>query len=206
MSAARPLRGTPESTRRRLVDAAAQAFNRSGYAGTDSNRIARAAGYAPGVFYKHFADKKQIFLAVYRQWVAASFAAAAAAVEDASGAARLAERIVEIFVAHHRRWRGFRASLRALVQSDAEVRRAHRRERQKQLLMMAEFQARRRVRASAEASALVMLTVERAADALADGEVAALGLDEGAFTRGLVARVRAWLDGREDGRHGGRPH
>lgn len=67
--APRPSRGTPEETRERLVVAAAQLFNRVGYDGTDSNRIAREAGYAPGTFYKHFRDKKEIFLAVYEGWV-----------------------------------------------------------------------------------------------------------------------------------------
>ena len=41
----------------------------SGFHGTDSNHIAREAGYSTGVFYKHFADKRDIFLAAYETWV-----------------------------------------------------------------------------------------------------------------------------------------
>src|SRR5215471_8556601 len=67
-AARRPLRGVPQETRGRLIAAAADLFNRSGYYGTDSNRIAQAAGYSTGVFYKHFKDKREVFLAVYEQW------------------------------------------------------------------------------------------------------------------------------------------
>ena len=52
----RPKRGQSADTRERLVAAAAAVFNRDGYHGTDSNRLARAAGYAPATFYKHFPD------------------------------------------------------------------------------------------------------------------------------------------------------
>src|SRR5215467_13204038 len=64
----RPLRGVPHETRSRLVAAAAEVFNQSGFYGTDSNRIAQSAGYSTGVFYKHFSDKREIFLAVYERW------------------------------------------------------------------------------------------------------------------------------------------
>src|SRR5262245_24348136 len=68
LSAARPRRGVPYETRSRLIAAAAELFNRVGFYGTDSNRIAHAAGYSTGVFYKHFTDKREIFLAAYEEW------------------------------------------------------------------------------------------------------------------------------------------
>ena len=49
--------------------AAAEIFGRVGYHGTDSNRIAKEAGYATGTFYKHFKDKREAFLAAYEAWV-----------------------------------------------------------------------------------------------------------------------------------------
>jgi AcrR family transcriptional regulator len=58
----------PEETRARLVDAAEAEFNAHGFDGTDTNRIARRAGYAPQTFYRHFADKTAVFLAVYDRW------------------------------------------------------------------------------------------------------------------------------------------
>src|SRR5215467_5289350 len=68
LAAARPRRGAPEETRSRLTAAAALLFNDVGFYGTDSNRIAQAAGYSTGVFYKHFKDKREIFLAAYQRW------------------------------------------------------------------------------------------------------------------------------------------
>ena len=68
----------PEETRSNLVAAAAKLFNSVGYYGTNSNRIARQAGYAPGTFYVHFADKLEIFLEVYRGWVESEWQAIAA--------------------------------------------------------------------------------------------------------------------------------
>src|ERR1700687_38040 len=71
----RPRRGSPAQPRERLVAAAASLFNRGGYHGTDSNRIAREAGYSTGVFYKHFQDKREIFLAAYETWVVSEWKA-----------------------------------------------------------------------------------------------------------------------------------
>src|SRR5579863_6706632 len=71
----RPRRGSPEATRERLVTAAAKLFNTVGYHGTDSNRIAEVAGYSPGTFYKHFKDKREIFLAAYETWSASEWEA-----------------------------------------------------------------------------------------------------------------------------------
>src|ERR1700751_5072292 len=112
----------PDDTRARLVAAAADVFNRDGYHGTDSNRIARAAGYAPGTFYKHFADKRAIFLAVYEEWVAREWKDIGATLTEPGAKDERARRIVDVFLEHHRRWRGVRASLRVLVATDADVR------------------------------------------------------------------------------------
>src|SRR5215472_2525043 len=71
----RPRRGTPEETRQRLVASAARLFNRVGYHATDSNEIAKEAGYATGTFYKHFEDKRAIFIAAYERWVSSEWQA-----------------------------------------------------------------------------------------------------------------------------------
>src|SRR6185503_20792385 len=52
----------------RLLAAAAKEFNQRGFDGTDTNRIARRAGFAPQTFYRWFQDKTEVFLAVYRTW------------------------------------------------------------------------------------------------------------------------------------------
>ena len=129
----RPLRGTPAQTRTRLVAAAAQVFNRSGYHGTDSNRIARAAGYSPGTFYKHFADKREIFLAAFQEWVDQEWGEVEREVAVTHDPEALARRIVDLTLRHHIRWRGLRASMLALVGTDPVVRRFHRAQRRRQL-------------------------------------------------------------------------
>ena len=106
-----PERGVAADTRDRLIAAAATVFNRDGYHGTDSNRLARAAGYAPATFYKHFPDKRTILLAAYEAWVTTEWQAIGAALRAASSPAERAERIVDLVLAHHRRWKGLRASL-----------------------------------------------------------------------------------------------
>lgn len=192
--APRPRRGAPEETRERLVVAAAEAFNRDGYDGTDSNRIAREAGYAPGTFYRHFVDKRAVFLAVYEEWVAREFRDVAATLATPGTIEARAERIVDVFLVHHRRWRGFRASLRAMVATDREIRTFYRAQRRKQLEILADLQRARGAsaerRSSRERDAVLLFTIERAADALADGEAEALDLDAGAMRALLVALVR----------------
>jgi len=190
MTAARPRRGAPEATRRRLVDAAARELERAGYHGTDTNRIARAAGYAPGTFYKHFADKRAVFLAVYEAWVSAEWATLARLQGGPALDARArAARITAFLVAHHRRFRGFRASLRALVATDPTVRRFHRAQRRRQLrLLGATRPAARRAD-----GALLVLLVERVCDAIADGELPSLGLSEVAARAHLTERIAAFL-------------
>lgn len=173
------MKGDPARTRARLIAAAARELERHGYHGTDSNKIARAAGYAPGTFYKHFADKRAVLLAAHAAWVDAEWDAI-----DADGGA---EAIVDFVLAHHRRWRGLRASVRALVRTDVLVRRFHRAERRRQLARMGAGPTTAAARRTA--AALLLLEVERIADAIADGELAALGVTARAARAHLVARV-----------------
>jgi AcrR family transcriptional regulator len=192
---ARPLRGSPEETRQRLIATAAEVFNTEGYEGTDSNRLARAAGYAPGTFYKHFKTKKELFLAVYAEWVAAEWAEIGATIAAGGGTEDLASSIVDVFLEHHRKWRGFRASLRALVTVDPEIRDFYRDQRRRQLELLAEL---RRTRSgpppSRDEDALLLFTIERSADAVADGELDALGLGATAFRGLLVGLVSRRLE------------
>jgi AcrR family transcriptional regulator len=191
----RPRRGRPAETRARLVAAAATVFNRSGYHGTDSNRLARAAGYAPGTFYKHFADKRAAFLAVYEAWVTAEWAEVERVVRATGDADERARRIVDMTVALHRRWRGLRASLRALVAADPEVRAFYRAQRRRQLGLMRALRppAARRGRREEE-DALLLFTLERVCDAIADGELRDIGLGVGptvSLLRDMVRRTIA---------------
>jgi AcrR family transcriptional regulator len=173
----RPRRGKPEQTRARLVAAAAAAFNRRGYHGTDSNRIAREAGYAAGTFYKHFPDKRAILLAAYEDWVRSEWQAIEAELAAGGTREQIAGRIVALVLRHHVRWRGLRRSLAARIGEDAEVRRFHREQRRRQLALLAGIRARAQVPPrSAEEDAVLLFTLERVCDAIANGEVRDLAL------------------------------
>src|SRR5215471_12611311 len=121
LQAARPRRGSPAQTRERLLSAAAVIFNRAGYHGTDSNRIAKEAGYSTGTFYKHFRDKREVFLAAYEAWVTAEWDAVSAELASGKDPEAIARGLVALSIEFHTRWSGLRASLRELVFSDAVV-------------------------------------------------------------------------------------
>ena len=53
-----------EETRDRLLDAAADVFNRLGYHGASLDAVAEAAGYTKGAVYSNFATKADLFLAL----------------------------------------------------------------------------------------------------------------------------------------------
>jgi AcrR family transcriptional regulator len=170
------------------VRAAAGEFNRVGYFGTDSNRLARAAGYAPATFYKHFADKRAIFLAAYAAWVSDEWAEVDRLVQRGGPPPQVAAAVVDTVLDLHRRWRGLRASLRALVATDAHARKFYRAQRRGQLQRLA---GQRRGRASGAAAddAILLFTLERVCDAIADGELSGLGVP----VAPTVARLREAL-------------
>lgn len=188
-------RGIPDETCARLVAAAAEVFNRDGYYGTDSNRLARAAGYAPGTYYKHFADKRSIFLAAYEQWVSIEWQAVGEALRQGGKRADIARRVVAHTLRHHRRWRVLRASLRALVATDAEVRTFYRAQRRRQLDLLAGMRGGRRSAQGRLDDALLLFTLERVCDALADGELREIGLSARAAVAHLERLVLRHIAG-----------
>lgn len=163
-------RKTVQPTRERLIQAAAEAFNAHGFHGTDTNKIAKAAGFAPQTFYRHFTDKLAVFIAVYEAWQDSERLAVrtAASAPDADAAIALAS------VAHHRDWRGFRRSLRLLALEEPRIRAARAHSRERQLADLAKAPGNRG-RSKADLAA-ALLKVERVCDALADDELADLGL------------------------------
>ncbi|MFO1080294.1 MAG: helix-turn-helix domain-containing protein [Reyranellaceae bacterium] len=180
--APRPAAPAASDTAGRLLAAAAAEFNEHGFLGTDSNRIARRAGFAPQTFYRRFADKTAIFVAVYRQWQDDELAV----LQRLAGARAAASRIAERVIAHHRATRIFRRSLRQLAIEDATVRAARADSRKRQI---------EAVRAlgrglGAEAIAPLLLQIERLCDAVAEGELDDLGLDD----RGAREAIAALID------------
>ena len=191
----------PEETRSKLVAAAARLFNSVGYFGTDSNRIARAAGYAPGTFYVHFVDKLEIFLEVYRGWVDSEWGAIATAIapEQSSGARSQGLRIAKVVLRHHRQWRMFRKSLRALAVTEERVHQARVAERARQIAQTSELLRSRGVTQTPARIYANLLLFEILCDAVADGDTGTLGLKE----RDILARLATEVDELLEGERGG---
>ena len=181
----KPRKGTrtrnPQESRRALVDAAARIFNTVGYHGTDTNRIARAAGYTPGSFYTHFRDKKSIFLEVYRRWVEDEFEVISAVLASSPVGTRR-RRLARDILEHHRKWRVFRASLSALYAIDEEVRSVRLAERDRQIDdMIRNAKEAGRIPPNRAAALASLLAAEALCDAVASGDAKALGIGEDAM-------------------------
>jgi len=179
----------PEETASLLLDAAEAEFNSAGFDGTDTNRIARKAGYAPQTFYRHFADKIAIFLAVYERWWKDE-ADAAGKILRARGAIDV-EKFADTLIAFHAKWRGFRRSLRHLSTQDDRVRAARARARKAQIASTrAVLPKLKRSDVQIYASLLVF---ERLCDAIADGEFADMGFGKAAARQSLIEAIKAVL-------------
>ncbi len=168
--------------RQALIAAALLEFEEHGFDSTNSNAIARRAGYAPQTFYRHFNDKLEIFIAAYRAW-------SEAGLEDAAAATN-ADAYAHSLVEHHRTHRIFRRSLRLLTVSDPRVMAARTEAR---VLQMAAMAARNpRFTMKAPASQLgALLTIERLCDAIADEEFAACQVTHEAAIAELVTLLRS---------------
>ncbi len=163
--------------RQALIEAALREFEEHGYDETHSNAIAKRAGYAPQTFYRHFADKLEIFIAVYEDWSDAGIQGAVAAGD--------VERYARSLIDHHRAHRVFRRSLRMLTVSEPRVMAARTRARHAQMAAMAArlpgFAAK-----SPAAQLAGLLIIERLCDAIADEEFATAGISSHAATKELV--------------------
>ena len=183
----------PAATREKLIHAAAHEFNRQGFEGTDTNRIARIAGFAPQTFYRHFDDKLAVFLAIYDRW----WKSESDALVQAGGAdLPSAEDAARIALAFHTKWRGFRRALRHLAIVDPKVRAARTEARKAQIARIRDYagdSAR-----SDPALVAALLKAERICDAVAEGELADLGLSA-AENRALVVEAVAELMGSSSG-------
>lgn len=176
------------ATRDSLIATAVRVFNEVGYWGTDSNALARAAGYSPGTFYRHFPDKRAIFVAAYDEWAREEHAALVARLERArSSGGDLAGAMVEHMIEHHRRWCLFRACLRVLSASDPAISRAVRAQRRRYLDLLAGVIGK----GDLLDRLLVLYTLDGATDSIAAGEPRGLSTS----TREVMARLRNLVAG-----------
>jgi len=180
------------TTRERLLRSARDLFNTEGYLGTDTNKIARAAGFAPATFYKHFRDKREAFIEVYREWVIAEWSMLRAAEPAGNNAGTLLRHRLSLVWDHHCRWAGFRRSLRALVSTDREVQIVRLEQRRMQLTFLRDLRTAQGLPQIEPSQLLfVLYTVERVCDAIADEETEVLDVKADDLFDELVQ----WLGG-----------
>ena len=172
-------------TAEKLLYAAAAEFNEQGFDGTDTNRIARRAGFAPQTFYRWYEDKIDVFIRVYEYWERLEADLLQDLLEQNAADARVAEAIV----AHHKAYLLFRRSLRLLSLEHPRVRAARAATRLRQVANVHRLQAPRET-ASAEVVA-GLLQIERLADALAEGEIVDMGLDSRAVWETVAQIIHA---------------
>ena len=109
-----------DDTRTKLLRSAAAEFIEHGFAATDTNRIARRAGFAPQTFYRWYKDKVDIFIQVYLAWEEAETAILSELMVRQSTSLQIAEAYAE----GHRSFLIFRRHLRQLAYEYPEVRQA----------------------------------------------------------------------------------
>ena len=174
---------TPTSTRDALILAAAVEFDTVGYEQTNTNEIARRAGYAPQTFYRHFKDKLAIFIAVYERWTVSELGVIAGA-ESADDLARMT-------LEHHAATKLFRRTLRDLTVRNPDVAAARAASRRRQLEAVC-----RRAPAFADqpvaAQIAGLLVFERLCDAVIEGEFERLGAERDDAVRVLSELARAF--------------
>lgn len=174
--------GAEQATTAKLIDAAMAEFNEHGFTGTDTNRIARRAGFAPQTFYHWFKDKTEIFIAAYRAWEDEE----KDALQPLLARAAPPEALVEAAISHHRRYLLFRRSLRQLSLENPTVRKARAESRLRQLDQIRAWT--KRPGAKSDQLAIALLQLERLSDAVAEGELGDMGLTEHA-ARAEMARI-----------------
>lgn len=157
------------ATRQALVEAAAVVFKSGGYFNTDTNAIARQAGYAPGSFYKHFSDKAAILLAVYETYAAEEWAGLAAAV---AGLQKPIDRLkagLSFLAGHHATWAQFRTDIRTVAALEPGVEAALAANRNRQLDALAELTGLSLRRDTARL-VLIRTIAQRLSEAIEDGK------------------------------------
>lgn len=175
-------------TRTKLMRAAASEFVESGFTGTDTNRIARRAGFAPQTFYRWFKDKVEIFIQVYVLWEEAESAILESMLTNQASNLQIAEACVESY----RSFLLFRRHLRQLAIENADVRAARAQCRLRQIQHVRDWNPG--LVADDEQVAGWLVQLDLLCLALAEGEWADMGLSGDAAMRivaELIGKLRA---------------
>lgn len=163
-------------------------FIEAGYAGTDTNRIARRAGYAPQTFYRWFKDKAAVMAEVLTVWDEAEMAMWRAVIEDQH---LTAPELAESCVDNVRPFLTFRQNLRAVQQQvpDIAARRTEGRRR-----LMQELTPLVAGRLGRESLGSLLVQIDQLGEAIARGDLADLGLS-GSVAHTALANLIAQLRG-----------
>jgi len=188
---ARGRTGQRQDTATRLVAAAAKEFNKHGFDGTDSNKIARRAGFAPQTFYRWFRNKTDVFIAVYRAWEDEEERVLGGLLARGAPMTELVEAIIDQVRAH----RLLRRSLRQLALDNTAVRKARAESRRRQIEQTQRW-AGPEARSAPEIAAL-LLQFDRLCDAIADRELADFGIDEATAQQAMLDILRQMRRHRE---------
>lgn len=170
------------STRTLLLQAAAAEFIEYGFGATDTNRIARRAGFAPQTFYRWFADKAEAFVEVLGIWEEAERAVLETIfLQPPVGSTELAEACVE----STRSFLIFRRHLRAVAVEHPQVRQARTASRRRLLVQLKRWNPH----GDDETLAALLIQFERLCEALAEGEFEDLGLTGQAAVAALARLI-----------------
>lgn len=184
----------PEAARDAIISCGKIVFNREGYFGTNSNVIAQRSGYAASSFYTHFRDKLDLFLVVYGRWVDEEWSSLRGALDVTTGAAEFLREAVERLTEHHRRWRTFRANLRALAALEPRMRAAQNRQRRLQIQWLKDLAEKLAwPPPSTSKCTFVVFALERVLDAIAESDVVELGVDSRELKQTVVSMLEHLL-------------
>ncbi|MGC4061142.1 MAG: helix-turn-helix domain-containing protein [Aquabacterium sp.] len=173
----------------RLLQAAMAEFIEAGFAGTDTNRIARRAGFAPQTFYRWFADKTAILIEVLRVWEEVERAVVQSLFEARDMSPLELAQLAEACVENIRPFLTFRRNLRTVASTHAEIRAARAAGRQRLLDRLAQWNPRR----GRDELAALLVQFEQLCEVVAEGEFEDLGASDDvamATLAGLIESMR----------------
>jgi AcrR family transcriptional regulator len=173
-------------TRTRLLEAAMSEFIEHGFAGTDTNRIARRAGFAPQTFYRWFTDKKAILTSVLDVWLEAERDTWRAVMNDTTLPTDL---LVDACIDNMRPFLTFRQHLRSVLLNDPALNDQHAQSRRQLIIELAGGDS------SSERLAMMaslLCQADALTEVLARGDITTMGLSD-APGRADLARLLTQL-------------
>lgn len=147
-------------------------FIEHGFAGTDTNRIARRAGFAPQTFYRWFTDKKAILTSVLDVWLEAERDTWWAVMNDTTLPPEL---LVDACIDNMRPFLTFRQHLRSVLLNDPALNDQHAQSRRR-LIMNLAGEDLNPERLAAMASLLCQ--ADALMEVLARGDLTSMGLSD----------------------------